>query len=96
MSLGIKAGGRFIPIGAFGIIVSGCATTTPPVRVEPQRVEIPVAVACVKRDAIPAEPARTGPLPADARQAADTLAAKAIELRTWGDKLYALLTGCTG
>lgn len=76
------------------LILAACSTTKPAVRIETVTVEKPVAVSCVKRDQIPNEPAATGILPPDARQAADLLAAKLIEVRNWGRRLFGIATGC--
>lgn len=80
---------RYLPLM---LPLAACAT--PAVRVETQRVEIPVPVACIDRDKVPAIVAPTGKLPMDARQAADALAAKVLELRGTDRELRALVGGC--
>ena len=80
---------RLLPL----LLLSACAT--PAVRVETQIVKVPTPVACVDRSKMPSEPAPTGALDRDARKAADTLAAKVLELRGYGRELVALITPCT-
>ena len=79
---------RMLPL----LLLSACATPAP--RVETVSVNIPVPVRCVDPASVPAEPAKTGTLPADARAAADTLGAKVLELRGWGRELLALIGPC--
>lgn len=80
--------------------VAGCAHNEPAVRVEVQRVNVPVA--CVDQADVPARPAPLGARPSDARAALDVAVAKLVELL--GPKLdgaggyvgrsSALLTAC--
>ncbi|MDK4804966.1 MAG: hypothetical protein OC190_00285 [Novosphingobium aromaticivorans] len=86
------------PLGATAFTLAGCAAhSTPPVieaRVE--RVEVPVAVACVDPADVPAEPARAGDqLTGDAAHDAGVLAAVDLRLRAALDKALALISGCT-
>ena len=74
------------------LLLVGCAT--PAIRTETVTVKVPVPVACVDKSKIPDEPARTGALDRDARRAADTLAAKVLELRGYGRELVALIGPC--
>ncbi len=74
------------------LLLAACAT--PAVRVETVKVNIPVPVACVDKSKVPAEPSPVGTLDRDARRAADTLAAKVLELRGYGRKLVALIGPC--
>ena len=83
---------RRLAILALGAL-SACATT-PAIRVQTVEVLKPVITPCVKKAQIPAEPAAAGSLPPDARQAADLLGAKVLELRGYGRKLSALLSAC--
>lgn len=83
------------------LAIAGCAGREPAVRVEIQRVNVPVA--CVDPADVPARPAPLAKRPADARSALDLALAKLIELM--GPKLdgqggyvgqsSALLGGCT-
>ena len=73
--------------------LSACASN-PAIKVQTVEVLKPVPVSCVKRADIPAEPAATGPHPPDARQAADLLGSKVLELRSWGHRQAALLQAC--
>ncbi len=61
----------------------------------PSEVEIPVAVPCVKAVDVPAPVPPAGRLPADARQAADLLAAVVIQLRANERLLRAMIAACT-
>lgn len=61
---------------------------------EPPVVRVPVPVSCLDRAQFPAEVPPVGPLPRDARQASDILAATVIELRS-NDRVWrALAIGC--
>lgn len=83
------------------LLLAGCATSTPAVRVETVRVNVPVA--CVSPADIPVRPAALPPRPTDARAALDIALAKLVELL--GPKLdgaggyvgksSALLRGCS-
>ncbi len=75
------------------ILLAGCATAPAP-KIETQVVKEPVPVRCVDPAKVPVEPAKTGALPSDARAAADTLAAKVLELRGYGRELIALIGPC--
>ncbi len=79
------------------LFLAACGATTPPpaVEIRTQRVEIPVAAACIDKSKIPAEPERiAGKLTGDARRDLDTVAASAIELRSWGQALRAMMVAC--
>lgn len=88
---------RYLPLA---LLLASCATTQDPapkpgIQVVYRDVKVPVAVACVDRAAIPAEPARiAGKLTGDARRDLDTVGANAIRLRAWGVELSALLLAC--
>jgi len=69
-------------------LLSGCGKSVPMV------VRIPVAVACVEPGDIPPPVPMVGPIPDDARAAADILGAKVLELRATDRSLRALLGGC--
>jgi hypothetical protein len=78
------------------IALASCAQTPDPVVEKPVIVEKPVAVACVDKSKVPAEPAKVaGDLNGQARHDLDVVSASALELRTWGRKLYALVQPCT-
>lgn len=77
------------------LALAGCATPQAGIKVQMQTADVPVAVACVKKADIPAEPALIGPLMPDARQAADLLGATDLRVRGWGHQLQALLTACS-
>lgn len=66
----------------------------PGVRVEIQRVEVPVPVKCINASDVPASVPTVGKLPADARNAADILAAAVLQLRAVDRELRALIHGC--
>lgn len=86
-----------VPWIAIALNTTGCASTTPPpaVEVRVQRVEIPVAVACIDKAAIPAEPEKiAGRLTGNASQDLDLVSASALRLRSWGRELRAMLGGC--
>jgi len=56
---------------------------------------VPTPVACVQRDQVPMEPERIGPqLNGDANHDLPIVGVSALDLRAWGGKLLALLTGC--
>lgn len=80
------------------ISLAGCATPSAPpaVEVRIQRVEVPIAVACIDKAAIPAEPEKVaGRLTGNASQDLDLVSASALRLRVWGRELRAMLGGCT-
>lgn len=89
-----------IRVVALALLLAGCASPEPGIRVETIRVNVPVA--CVDHADVPARPAPLGPRPADARPALDVALAKLVELM--GPKLdgqggyvgrsSALLNGC--
>lgn len=74
------------------------ADTPPPaIDVRIQRVEIPVPAPCLAKDKIPAEPEHIADkLTGDARRDLDLVAANALRLRAWGDKMRAALLACSG
>jgi len=73
------------------LLLAGCATAQPKIQI--QRVNVPVPVACIDRASIPPEPAKVT-LPDDARDAADVAIAQAMTLRGWGHELMALINPC--
>ena len=78
------------------LLATACAQTPPPA-IEARVVEklVPVAVSCVQRDAIPAEPPTiSAKLTGDAARDLNTVAASAVRLRAWGRTLGALLGAC--
>jgi hypothetical protein len=76
------------------LLLTACGPKAP-IAVEVRTVEVPVPVACVKPDQIPAEPPSiraqlTGNPVVDVM----VLAESALALRKWGQEQNALLTGC--
>lgn len=55
---------------------------------------VPTPIACLRAEQIPPEVAPTGQLPSDARQAADILGAKVLELRGTDRILRGLISAC--
>jgi len=82
-----------IVIAAFTLL-NACATKPLP-HVQIQYVDRPVAVACIDKGDLPAEPAPIGALPGDARQAADLLAAKVMDYKAGWREWLALAGPCT-
>jgi hypothetical protein len=80
------------------VALSACARpAVPPPAVEVRTVTVdrPVAVPCVRKSDIPAEPAKIGDrLTGDARRDLDLVSASALRLRAWGRQMVAVLTGC--
>lgn len=79
------------------IALASCGRPEPGIEVRVERVEVPVAVACVRPSDIPAIPAPLGPGWLDglsASQAADLLAASVLELRAYAARADALLRAC--
>lgn len=91
-----------IIIALLALPLAGCFGRGEGVRVEYQRVNVPVA--CVAPEEVPAKPAALPPRPEDARAALDVATAKLVEVM--GPKLdgsggyvgraSALLRGCSG
>lgn len=83
---------------ATSLFTSGCATDQsgpPAVETRTVTVDRPVAVMCVKRSDIPAEPARVaGQLNGQAAHDLDIVSASAIALRQAYREAAALLQGC--
>jgi hypothetical protein len=78
----------------FAMCLTGCASE-PQLQPLPREIRIPVAVACVPADQIPAEPARIGDqLTGDAMTDVAVLAASALDLRRWGRTEHSALVGC--
>lgn len=85
------------PLSAAAFTLAGCAAhpTPPVIEARVERVEVPVAVACVDPADVPAEPARVGDqLTGDATHDAGVLAAVDLRLRATLDKVLALMKGC--
>ena len=79
------------------LLLAGCAGRVPPPAIAATvvRVEVPVAISCVKASDIPAEPAKIGGrLTGDAATDLPVVAASAVRLRAYAGQLAALLTGC--
>lgn len=55
---------------------------------------VPTPVPCIRAERVPPEVPPTGQLPSDARQAADTLGAKVLELRGTDRILRGLISAC--
>ena len=82
-------------VGVAGAItLAACSHTEPAVRVEIQRVEVPVPIRCIDPQDVPAPVPPVGTLPSDARNAADILAAAVLQLRAADRELRALIQGC--
>jgi hypothetical protein len=87
------------PLGATAFTLAGCAAhpTPPVIEARIERVEVPVAVACVDPADVPAVPAHVGDqLTGDAAHDAGVLAAVDLRLRAALDKALALIKGCGG
>lgn len=85
-------------IVAAAIGLSACGAQTPPPAVEIRVVEkkIPVPVACVKKEDIPAEPPRiASELTGEARHDLDITGKSAVRLRQALKETFALLAPCT-
>ena len=84
-------------IALASLALAGCAGRTPPpaIEVRTERVEIPVAVPCIKTPDIPDVPARVGDkLTGNAVADADLLAAANLRLRSALEQVMALISGC--
>lgn len=76
-----------------GLLMAGCTRAAPGIETRIVHVDRLVAVPCVRGD-LPPEPKPLGRIPEDARQAADRLGDKLIEVRVWGRQLTAVLLAC--
>jgi hypothetical protein len=88
---------RYIPLATLALLTA-CSTTPAarPVAEKIVTVEKPVPVACVDVAKVPAEPPHVaGDLNGQAVHDLDIVSASAIELRSWGEKLAALIQPCT-
>lgn len=85
-------------MGALALALAGCATdrTPPPaIQVKTVEVKVPVPVPCVRREDIPAEPARVASrLTGNAGHDLLIVDQSALELRTWGQGMAAQLIAC--
>lgn len=80
----------FLFLALIASLVAGCGAKR-----EIVSVPTPTPVACVKMEQIPMEPERVGPqLNGDANHDLPIVSVSALDLRSWGGKLLALLTGC--
>lgn len=78
--------------------ICGCSTapTARPVAEKIVTVKVPQPVACVDAAKVPSEPSHVaGDLNGQAVHDLDIVSASAIELRGWGEKLFALIQPCT-
>ncbi len=86
------------PVGMTAFALMGCTTkpTPPPaVEVRVERVEVPVAQACVDKADIPTVPAKSGgDLNGDAVHDTGVLGPALADMRVVALKAVALLTGC--
>lgn len=85
------------PLGLAAIALAGCAAkpTPPVIETRIERVDVPVAVACVDPKDVPAEPPRVGDqLTGDAVHDIGPVAASNLRLRAALDQAMALLKGC--
>jgi hypothetical protein len=88
---------RFAFVGA-ALALAACSTTPTarPVAEKIVTVKVPQPVACVDASKVPAEPKHVaGDLNGQAVHDLDIVASSAIELRTWGETLAALIRPCT-
>ena len=86
---------RNFRVVALALALSACATTPGPVEVRTVEVVKPKPVPCVKREAIPAMPAKVGDqLTGDPVADVSTLAAANLRLRAALGKALAVLEGC--
>jgi hypothetical protein len=77
------------------LIMAGCATTQPAVRVEIQTVRVPVATFCVRASDIPAKPALLGSqLTGVPVHDLDLVTAQLLRFMIYGEVQAALLSGC--
>ena len=83
-----------ICVGVASATLTACAPAQQGVRVVTQPVPTPVA--CVDKAQVPAEPPKVGDqLTGDAVHDLGIVAPSALELRIWGETLYALIMpGC--
>lgn len=80
---------------AAALALSACAHSPVPVEVRTVEVVRPIPVPCVKREAIPAMPAKVGDqLTGDPVADVSTLAAANLRLRAALGKALAVLEGC--
>lgn len=89
---------KYYSIVAAALTLSACAAhpTPPAIEARIDRVEVPVAVACIDPAKVPAMPARVGDrLTGNAVADADLLGAANLRLRSALDKALALISGCT-
>lgn len=72
------------------LLLAGCATT------KTVAVEVPVPVACVRGEDIPARPAGLGPVPADKSTALSRALERLLDWAEYGERADALLRACAG
>ncbi|WP_179504337.1 MULTISPECIES: hypothetical protein [unclassified Sphingomonas] len=85
------------PLGLTTLALAGCAAkpTPPVIETRVERVNVPVAVACVDPKDVPAAPPRVGDqLTGDAAHDIGPIAVSNLRLRAAFDKAVALLQGC--
>jgi hypothetical protein len=88
---------KMVAVGASATLAA-CSTTPTarPVVEKIVTVEKPIPVACVDKAKVPAEPRHVaGDLNGQAVHDLDVVSASAIELRTYGETLAALIQPCT-
>lgn len=74
-------------------LLSACSHSEPGIEV--RTVEVPVPVACLPADKIPAEPARVGDrLTGEPAVDLAIVSSSALALRAWGQTMHAALTAC--
>jgi len=86
---------RYFPLAVVSALCLAACAAKPLPHVQTQYVDRPVAVACIDKADLPAEPAPIGALPGDARQAADLLAAKVMDYKAGWREWLALAGPCT-
>lgn len=87
---------RALILAALCAALAACAKTPPPaIEVRVERVDVPVAVACIDKASLPAMPAQIGDkLTGNAAADAATLATSSLELRAALTRALALMQGC--
>lgn len=96
MRLGWTLAGAYMVLLACVILVAGCAgKVAPPVMGPPTEVKVLVRQPCTKRADIPSAPPHVASQ-LNGQAAHDLLIVdqSALELRTWGESLAAMLTAC--
>lgn len=84
---------RLMVVGVASAALMACQATQPGIEV--RRVEVPVPQPCLAKDEIPEEPGTVGHLLTGvAAHDLAIVAPSALELRAWGQVLYAAMMAC--